>query len=182
MTHHKCVVVVPVPSARCNDTGVVEPSSLHLISEISTMESPRHGHHLVRSPVPTHMVAALIVSSSLLAGGSRINPRALGPPIVALTMADSQDDPTIFNVDANNVLTLVYNLIASKMTRHINRRELIVRERQDEGHIDVTPKYRLWTILRIFLPKPCRRFLSLIFGSFSSSVSSFLFRALDAYM
>ena len=49
-----------------------------------------------------------------------------------------QDDPTIFNVDANNVLTLVYNLIASKMTRHINRRELIVRERQDEGHIDVT--------------------------------------------
>ena len=38
-----------------------------------------------------------------------------------------QDDPTIFNVDANNVLTLVYNLIASKMTRHINRRELIVR-------------------------------------------------------
>ena len=24
------------------------------------------------------------------------------------------------------------------MTRHINRRELIVRERQDEGHIDVT--------------------------------------------
>ena len=49
-----------------------------------------------------------------------------------------QDDPTIFNVDANNVLTLVYNLIASKMTRHINRRELIVRERQDEGHLHVT--------------------------------------------
>ena len=44
-----------------------------------------------------------------------------------------QLEPTIFNVDANNVLTLVYNLIASKMTRHINRRELIVRERQDEG-------------------------------------------------
>ena len=33
-----------------------------------------------------------------------------------------QVEPTIFNVDANNVLTLVYNLIASKMTRHINRR------------------------------------------------------------
>ena len=60
------------------------------------MESHRHGHHRVRSPVPTHMVAALIVSSSLLAGGPRINPRALGPPIVALTMADSKLGANVF--------------------------------------------------------------------------------------
>ena len=25
-----------------------------------------------------------------------------------------QDDPSVFNVDANNVLTLVYNIISSK--------------------------------------------------------------------
>ena len=37
-----------------------------------------------------------------------------------------QDDPSVFNVDANNMFTLVYNIISSKLTRHINRRELIV--------------------------------------------------------
>ena len=41
-------------------------------------------------------------------------------------------------VDAKNVLTLVQNLISSKLTRHITRRELIVREREVEGEIIVT--------------------------------------------
>jgi hypothetical protein len=39
-----------------------------------------------------------------------------------------QDDPSEFNVDAANVITLVHNFIASKLTRHITRRECIVRE------------------------------------------------------
>ena len=49
-----------------------------------------------------------------------------------------QDEPTPFMVDAKNVLTLVHNLISSKLTRHITRRELIVREREVEGEIAVT--------------------------------------------
>ena len=49
-----------------------------------------------------------------------------------------QDEPTPFMVDAKNVLTLVQNLISSKLTRHITRRELIVREREVEGEIVVT--------------------------------------------
>ena len=40
-----------------------------------------------------------------------------------------QNEPTPFMVDAKSVLTLVQNLISSKLTRHITRRELIVRER-----------------------------------------------------
>ena len=46
--------------------------------------------------------------------------------------------PTPFYVDAKNVLTLVYNLISSKLTWHINRRELIVREREIAGELEVT--------------------------------------------
>ena len=46
--------------------------------------------------------------------------------------------PTRLMVDAQNVLTLVHNLISSKLTRHITRRELIVREREVEGHHTVT--------------------------------------------
>ena len=42
-------------------------------------------------------------------------------------------EPTPLMVDAANVLTLVQNLIVSKLTRHITRRELIVREREHEG-------------------------------------------------
>ena len=49
-----------------------------------------------------------------------------------------QDEPTEFNVDANNVITLVHNFIASKMTRHITRRETIVREREADGTLAVT--------------------------------------------
>ena len=40
--------------------------------------------------------------------------------------------PTTFMVDANNVITLV------QLTRHITRRELTVREREMEGHLEVT--------------------------------------------
>ena len=40
-------------------------------------------------------------------------------------------------VDAKNVLTLVQNLISSKATRHITRRELIVRDREAAGDIIV---------------------------------------------
>ena len=46
--------------------------------------------------------------------------------------------PTRLMVDAKNVLTLVYNFESSKQTRHITRRELIVREREVEGHHAVT--------------------------------------------
>ena len=38
-------------------------------------------------------------------------------------------------VDAQNVLTITGNFVASKQTRHIARRELIVREREIEGHL-----------------------------------------------
>ena len=44
-----------------------------------------------------------------------------------------QEGPTPFKVDAKNVLTLVQNLISSKLTRHITRRELVVREREVQG-------------------------------------------------
>ena len=51
----------------------------------------------------------------------------------------SQDDElTIFNVDAANVITLVHNFIASKATRHITRRECVVREREADGTLAVT--------------------------------------------
>ena len=48
------------------------------------------------------------------------------------------DEPSIFNVDAANVITLVHNFISSKMTRHITRRECIVRERESDGTLAVT--------------------------------------------
>ena len=48
------------------------------------------------------------------------------------------DEPTIFNVDAANVITLVHNFIASKATRHITRRECVVREREADGTLTVT--------------------------------------------
>lgn len=48
------------------------------------------------------------------------------------------DEPTIFNVDAANVITLVQNFIASKMTRHITRRECIVRGREVDRTLEVT--------------------------------------------
>ena len=48
-----------------------------------------------------------------------------------------QSTPTPFFVDAKNVLTLVHNLISSKLTRHISRRELIVREREVQGEVEV---------------------------------------------
>ena len=40
------------------------------------------------------------------------------------------DGPTPFYVDAKNVLTLVQNLISTKATRHITRRELVIRDRE----------------------------------------------------
>jgi len=49
-----------------------------------------------------------------------------------------QVDPTPLMVDANNVLTLVHNLISSKQTRHITRRELVVRGREADGTLTVT--------------------------------------------
>ena len=48
------------------------------------------------------------------------------------------ETPTRLMVDAQNVLTLTHNLISSKLSRHITRRELIVREREVEGHHEVT--------------------------------------------
>ena len=48
-----------------------------------------------------------------------------------------QATPTPFYVDAKNVLTLVHNLISSKLTRHISRRELIVREREVSEDVQV---------------------------------------------
>ena len=48
------------------------------------------------------------------------------------------ETPTRLMVDAQNVLTLTHNLISSKLSRHITRRELIVREREVEGHHAVT--------------------------------------------
>ena len=46
--------------------------------------------------------------------------------------------PTRLMVDAKNVLTLAHNLVSSKQTRHITRRDLILREREVEGHNVVT--------------------------------------------
>ena len=48
-----------------------------------------------------------------------------------------QHEPTRMYVDAQpqNVLTITGNFVASKQTRHIARRELIVREREIEGHL-----------------------------------------------
>ena len=46
-----------------------------------------------------------------------------------------QDEPTVLNCDAENVLTITSNFSSSKQTRHIARRELIVREREIEGHL-----------------------------------------------
>ena len=40
------------------------------------------------------------------------------------------EGPTPFYVDAKNVLTLVQNLVSTKATRHITRRELIIRDRE----------------------------------------------------
>ena len=48
------------------------------------------------------------------------------------------DEPSIFNVDAANVVTLVHNFISSKLTRHITRRESIVREREADKTLVVT--------------------------------------------
>ena len=48
------------------------------------------------------------------------------------------DEPTVFNVDAANVITLVHNFISSKLTRHITRRESIVREREADQTLVVT--------------------------------------------
>ena len=46
-----------------------------------------------------------------------------------------QSGPTRMRVDAQNVLTIASNFVSSKQTRHIARRELIVREREIEGHL-----------------------------------------------
>jgi hypothetical protein len=49
-----------------------------------------------------------------------------------------QERPTPFMVDAANVITLSQNLVSSKQTRHISRRDLIIREREQEEVIAVT--------------------------------------------
>mgnify|MGYP005711840753 CR=1 FL=1 len=49
----------------------------------------------------------------------------------------TQHEPTKMKVDAANVLTIASNFISSKQTRHISRRELIVREREIEGHLEL---------------------------------------------
>ena len=48
-----------------------------------------------------------------------------------------QTGPTPFRVDAANVITLSQNLVSSKQTRHISRREMIVREREFDDSIRV---------------------------------------------
>ena len=48
-----------VSGVRCRDTGVVSPSSLHLISGACAMRSSRLGHLSVSSPVPTNSVLSL---------------------------------------------------------------------------------------------------------------------------
>ena len=58
--------------------------------------------------------------------------------------------PTPFMVDANNVITLVHNLITGKLTRHITRRELTVREREMEGHLEVTKVSTLDNLADLF--------------------------------
>ena len=45
--------------------------------------------------------------------------------------------PTKMHVDAQNVLTITNNFLSSKNTRHIARRDLIVREREIEGHLQM---------------------------------------------
>ena len=47
------------------------------------------------------------------------------------------DGPTRFCVDAKNVLTLVQNLVSTKATRHITRRELVIRDREADEEIVV---------------------------------------------
>ena len=47
-------------------------------------------------------------------------------------------EPTTFYVDAQNVLTLTHNLVSSKATRHIARRDMIVREKEYNGIVKVT--------------------------------------------
>ena len=51
-------------------------------------------------------------------------------PLNAVLRKAQPPPPSIFNVDAANVITLVHNFIASKATRHITRRECVVRERE----------------------------------------------------
>ena len=48
-----------------------------------------------------------------------------------------QLEPTPLKVDANNVITLVHDFVSSKNTRHIQRRDFIVRERENEGALFV---------------------------------------------
>ena len=47
------------------------------------------------------------------------------------------EGPTRICVDAKNVLTLVQNLISTKATRHITRRELVIRDREAAEEIVV---------------------------------------------
>ena len=54
-------------------------------------------------------------------------------PVAAVAVAARA--VTNMYVDAQNVLTITSNFISSKQTRHIARRELIVREREIEGHL-----------------------------------------------
>ena len=78
-----------------------------------------------------------------------------------------QERPTPFMVDAKNVLTLVQNLISSKQTRHITRRELIVREREIEGHLEVQKVHTSANLWQICSRRFSIAILSLRFGAAS---------------
>ena len=43
----------------------------------------------------------------------------------------TQHEPVVLNVDNSNILALADDLIATAKTRHIGRRDMIVRERQE---------------------------------------------------
>ena len=49
-----------------------------------------------------------------------------------------QDEPTPIMVDNSNVLVIVNNLVSTDKTRHIERREMVVREREAQGTSKVT--------------------------------------------
>ena len=90
----------------------------------SVLASPRRQECVTGSSTHAEVVAASTNSNDAVWVRGYL--REIGLP---------QDEPTPFMVDAKNVLTLVQNLISSKLTRHITRRELIVREREVEGEM-----------------------------------------------
>ena len=90
----------------------------------STCAQSRRQDCTTGSSTHAEMVAASANSNDIM--WSRGMCEELGVP---------QIEPPRMYVDAQNVLTIAGNFVASKQTRHIARRELIVREREIEGHL-----------------------------------------------